>query len=264
VEEVKASLVVIDPLTAFLGGNANSDQSVRKCLGPVARFAEQAGTAVLIVRHCRKQGTSCALYRGAGSIAIVAVARSAMTVVADPGTDDPFRHVLVQMKTNLSQAGSLAYRTVKRGDAICIDWLGPSPCMVHDLLDEARSRDSALRDAAYIVYSLLAEGPVPASEVIGKATSEGVSKRTLDRAKAALRVKVKKRGSGRGSSWIWQLPNDKTFTLAFRDRELDDLMEQLLTGGEEASDFRKPKREPRPGQEEPHDLGDDDFGESDP
>src|SRR5262249_47768295 len=112
VAEVQARLVVVDPLTAFLDGDANSDRSVRRTLARSAAFGDRPGVAVLLVRHLTKAGSRSPLYRGAGSIAIIAAARSALLAADDPASDDPYRHVLALSKGNLSPAASLAYRTV--------------------------------------------------------------------------------------------------------------------------------------------------------
>ena len=226
--EVQARLVVIDPLAAFMSGNANSDQSVRKTMSALSAFAARAGLAVLLVRHNRKAGSTTPVYRGAGSIGIIAAARSALTVAPDPTTDDPHRHVLVQTKTNLATAASLAYRTVKTGDRITIEWLGESRCTARELA--GADERSALSEAMWVLYSLLSEGPVRASDVVSRAAAAGVSKRTLERAKDALRVRPRKRGGGVGSWWAWALPADEELLRPFRERDRDELIERLTYG----------------------------------
>lgn len=56
VRQVGATLVVIDPIMAFLSGdvNSNRDQDLRRALTPLKRMAERTGTAVLLVRHLNK------------------------------------------------------------------------------------------------------------------------------------------------------------------------------------------------------------------
>lgn len=228
--EVQARLVVIDPFTAFLGGNANSDQSVRKTMGALTAFASRAGLAVVLVRHNRKAGSGNPAYRGAGSIGIIAAARSALAVAPDPTTSDPHMHVLVQTKTNLATAASLSYRTVKSGDRITVEWLGESRCTARDLAG-AEDR-SAHAEAMWVLYSLLSDGPVQASDVYSRATAAGVAKRTLERAKVALQVRTRKHGSGAGSCWTWELPRDDRLLRPFRERERDEGIERLTYGDE--------------------------------
>jgi putative DNA primase/helicase len=228
--EVGARLVVIDPFTAFLAGPANSDRAVRAAIGPLVGLAERLDLAVLLLRHLSKGGGSNPLYRGLGSIGVVAAARSALLAAPDPNADDPHQHVLAQVKTNLSAAPTLAYRTVKRGDVVTVEWLGESPSTAPDLTG-GRADHSVLTEGAYVLYSLLADGPVWAADVYKLAGKAGVTRRTVERAKALLGVRSKKVGSGRGSRWYWELGDDDRVHVAFRDRDLEDLMDRLLYGG---------------------------------
>jgi len=57
IKQVGASLVVLDPIMAFLSGdvNSNRDQDVRRALTPLKRMAERTGAAVvLVLRHLNK------------------------------------------------------------------------------------------------------------------------------------------------------------------------------------------------------------------
>jgi hypothetical protein len=224
VAEVRARLVVIDPLTAFLRGNVNSEPSMRQAVGAIAAWAERTGVAVLFVRHLTKGGSANPLYRGGGSIAIVAAARSALLVANDPAASDPHRHVLAQTKTNLSAAATLGYRTVKRRGVVAVEWLGPVAFLARDLAGGAEP--SALEEALWVLYSILRDGPVPANEAISTAAIAGVAKRTLDRAKRALRVVTTKQGSGLGSRWTWELPDDEELLRPFREREREERLRQ--------------------------------------
>lgn len=262
VGDVQAKLVVIDPLTAFLTGNTNSDTSIRKVLGPVAAFAERCDLAVVIVRHLRKAGGRNPLYGGSGSIGIIAAARSGLLVGRDPASDDKFQHVLAQSKGNLSGAESLCYRTVRHDDGtVAVEWLGPSRHTATDLADATAAADehSAIREAQYVLYSILAEGKIPASDVIRLGRLAGVCERTLKRAKRELGVRSWKSGSGPGSRWFWQLPDDQELLRPFKDRDIGDLMDQLIYGEDgPAQDGNDEKRHPDlPGEGQDDDDGDE-------
>ena len=101
---VQASLVVIDPLMAFLTSDTNShrDQDIRRVLFQVAALAEETGVAVVVVRHLNKSNTGPALYRGGGSIGIIGAARSGLLVAVDP--DDEERRVLPLPRATLDRA----------------------------------------------------------------------------------------------------------------------------------------------------------------
>jgi len=123
----KACFVVIDPLTAVLGRNIDSsrDQDVREeVLTPLAQVAERLGCAILIIRHLSKRSSSNILYRGAGSIGIIAAARMGLLVTPDP--DDEQKRVFATIKNNLSKpAPNLTYQIVENERGIpYIKWLG--------------------------------------------------------------------------------------------------------------------------------------------
>lgn len=81
-----------------------------------------------------------------------------------------------------------------------------------------------------MLYSILAVGPVQANDVIRLAKLAGVTVRTLKRAKRNLGVRSWKEGSGPGSRWLWELPDDEELLRPFKARDIDDLMERLISG----------------------------------
>jgi hypothetical protein len=65
------------------------------------------------------------------------------------------------------------------------------------------AKSPAARDEAKkFLAGLLAGGPVSSADVEEAATANGISRRTLFRAKADLGIAAKKSGDG----WTWQLP----------------------------------------------------------
>ena len=97
-------LVVIDPVTAYLGKGTDShvDADVRGVLAPLAQLAERHGCALVTTQHLNKAPAARALYRPGGSIAFVATARSVLAVTTDPDVPDSARRFLVPLKMNLA------------------------------------------------------------------------------------------------------------------------------------------------------------------
>jgi AAA domain len=154
IEQVQAELVVVDPLMAFLSGDVNShrDQDVRRALAPLAKLAEETGTAVVVVRHLNKGSGDNPLYRGGGSIGIVGAARSALLVAQHP--EDEGRRVLASLKSNLAKpAPSLAFMLAEAANgAVKVEWKGETPLDAAALLaapadDEGHRQLASLRDA---------------------------------------------------------------------------------------------------------------------
>src|SRR5262249_47038526 len=85
-KETGARLAVLDPVMGFLDGSVctNSDQGVRRALGPLAYLLDEHRCAGILVRHLNKHGGTRALYRGGGSIGLIASCRTAWLVGRDP------------------------------------------------------------------------------------------------------------------------------------------------------------------------------------
>jgi hypothetical protein len=84
-----------------------------------------------------------------------------------------------------------------------IEWLGVAAVDANELLEE--SKQTARADAKSFLENFLAGGPQPATAVAKAAGAQGISERTLDRAKAALGVESRKNGQ---SGWEWLLPTE--------------------------------------------------------
>ena len=215
VHEVDAKLVVIDPATALITCNPNADKSVRDALDPLAKLAAEYGLAVVVVRHLHKSAGKSLLYRGAGSIAWVAAARSGLLATADPGSSDPHRHLLVQTKTNLAGGKTWSYRTILVDGQVVVEWLGEVAISVRDLAGGIDAEHSKLREALEVLYRILADGARRANDVRKQAGEACVAYRTMERAKVALGVvSERKQLSGKWWEWVWRLPAEDTPLLA--------------------------------------------------
>lgn len=231
--KLKAKLLIIDPITSFLGGHANSDQAIRRSLGPLATVAEQSGTAVVLVRHFKKSNAVNPLYQGAGSIALAGLARSVLQVGDDPKHAD--RRIIAQVKASLNAlAPSLSFQPVQKNGGLTVEWLGVSDCTVDQLHATATKQDRpALEYAQYALFSILAEGPVLADEAKKLVLEAGVERRTLRRAKESLGIKSKREGFGKGSKFYWVLPDTNDLIDRLKQNELDDLLDNLIYGADE-------------------------------
>jgi hypothetical protein len=192
-ERMAARLLVIDPIVAFLeqGAHFRDDQSVRRALSPLAALAERRQCVAKMVRHLNKSGASRSLYRGGGSIGIVAACRSAWLAVRDP--NDPKRCVLAQVKNNLAAPQpSLVYEVQRRVDAPpTLAWHGTSELRADQLLAAAARIDplGPRQRARDFLLEFLRDGPRLAREFWPVAQRHGLSKRTLWRARRDLDIR---------------------------------------------------------------------------
>jgi AAA domain len=211
VKRLRPDLVVIDPITAYLGAaNSWKDQEVRRVLAPLAALAEKYDFAVILIRHLNKATkVESILYRGGGSIGIIGAARSGLLSAKDP--DDSERRLLATYKHNLARgAETLAYRIVPspdNPDIPIVQWLGSdarSAEQINAAAGETFEQKSARGDARGFLRELLADGPITAADVEAEAKKAGIASRTLARACTDLKVVKKKMGFQMG--WTWSLP----------------------------------------------------------
>jgi hypothetical protein len=191
--QTNARLLVLDPFTSFLdpGVNVAGETSVRRALDPLARLTDAQRCHPLLVRHLNKAGGRNPLYRGLHSIGIAAVCRSVWQFAPDPS--DAGRLVMAQVKNNLGPPQpSLAYALPTDPAApLTVNWLGTTPLTARQLL-AGPSRDTVAmpRDrACAFLEELLADGPRTSREVWEAARAEGLSERTLCRAKKEVPVR---------------------------------------------------------------------------
>ena len=210
---IGAVMVIIDPLMAHLAASINShrDQDIRRALRPLTELARQDGFALVAVRHLVKSAATTPMYRGGGSIGVAASARCVLVAGTDPGDDSV--KVLAPVKSSLSALPvSLAFTideaTVGQVPTSSVRWMGTSTLTASDVtvVPVAGSRPSASGAASDHLRAVLADGPVSASDVVKGATMNGMSMRTLERAKAALGVISERAGFGGEGAWYWRLP----------------------------------------------------------
>lgn len=207
IRAVRPDLVVVDPLQAFLGADVDMHRSneTRPVLAGIARLAETYGCAIVLIRHLSKAQQKV-MYRGQGSIDIVAAARSGLLVGEHP--TDPRQRVFAHFKSSLAPNGpSLAFE-IREGSFL---WAGRVDISAEQLGGPPASDEDrdALADAKAFLLEVLGGGPVPVKEVLAEAAKASISKRTVERAKAALAVASKRRSAGNtgGGEWVWALPN---------------------------------------------------------
>jgi hypothetical protein len=209
-ERSDARLLVLDPVVDFLDANVylNSDRGIRGMLAPLAQVTAKRSCAPLMQRHLNKSLGKQAIYRGSGAIGFVAACRMAWVVGRDPL--DPGRCVLAQVKNNRAALQpSLAYRVEPDPPgAPRLSWLGESPFSA-DQVVSGLSRGWARAGARAFLSSLLRDGPKLAREIWTLGQKQGLSERTLKRAKKELSIRSL-RGLHQGAQHnYWLLPGQE-------------------------------------------------------
>lgn len=209
VMETGARLIVIDPISSYLGErDSYKDSEIRGILTPLAMLADRLGVAIVGILHLTKAAQRKLLLRAQGSIAFVAQARIVLVVGEDP--EQPGRRYLAAVKNNLgSMAATLAFRLTDAGvvwDPAPID--GTADTLLAQ--DEAATRTERRErdDAATFLRDLLSAGPVASKQIEADAKANGIAQRTLWRAKLALKIVAERSqtSSGNTGPWYWRLP----------------------------------------------------------
>lgn len=208
--QTQARCVVLDPVVSFLDASVSeaSNQSIRRALQPLADLAERHDASILLIRHLNKRRGGRSLYRGSGSIGFVGACRSAWLVAADP--TDPSRRVLAQVKNNLAPPQpSLAFCVGSRADGEPeLRWLGHTDWSADELLGgETSARDMPARDQACLFLTrFLKHGPRRARDLWEAAKAQGLSERTLFRARGKLDIRITRKYEGPRPVNYWSLP----------------------------------------------------------
>ena len=198
--ETGAKLFIADPLQGFCrGADMNSVGGIRPLMAKLGAVAERTGCAVVLISHLRKSGGQSA-YRGLGSIDIYAAARSVLTVGKLP-LDESMR-AIVHTKSNLAPLGKSQAFGLDENSGFC--WLGDCDATVDEIMSGKPKPESQFTKARRLLETKLANGAVPAVEIMQMADDEGISFKTFKRAKEALGVLSFKRGG----KWYWDLPID--------------------------------------------------------
>jgi putative DNA primase/helicase len=221
-------LVLIDPISAYLGvGEVDSFRGtdVRAVLTPLTTLAADTKVAVIGVMHFNKKtDVTNALLRISDSLAFGAVARHVYGVIDDAENE---RKLFVRAKNNVaakSKNQTLAYRFGGRevgkdeetGEQIMashIIWETEyvDVTAVEAMQAAAETKSPAAKDKAIkFLRDILAKGPVLKTEIKEAAEANGISNRTLFRAKSDLKVIAEKDRTKADGKWTWQLPPDQT------------------------------------------------------
>ena len=88
--QFEPKLLVIDPVQAYIGSDSDLQIAgrARKLMRRLGMWAEAYDCAIVLIGHMNKREGAKGLYRGLGSIDIVAAARSVLQVERDPIDSD--------------------------------------------------------------------------------------------------------------------------------------------------------------------------------
>lgn len=203
IEETGAKLCILDPIQSFLGKDSDMLRAdrVRTLMNRLVLTADKYKCAIVLVGHLNKSEGSKKLYRGLGSIDIVAVARSVLQLSC--ADRHPSIRVLQQIKNNLAEKG--APYAFEFDDAKGLQWIGmiDEECDTGMLADEEEKYHiSKLTQAEVLLREWLSGGMMASIEVFQRFRNYSIGDRTIGKAKKELGIVSVKCADG----WHWSLP----------------------------------------------------------
>lgn len=209
------ALIVIDPITAYLGGaDSHKNAEIQALLAPLGALAAQYGVAVVCVTHLNKGINTDALMRVTGSVGFVAVARAAFIVTKD--REDAARRLFLPLKNNIGNdqnglAFTLESHRLPSGiETSRVAWEDEAVTVTADeamASTDTNGERSGTDEAMGWLRDILSAGPMKVSDVKQEARDGGIGVKALRRAKEKLGIKSRKEGFDEG--WLWSLPGDK-------------------------------------------------------
>ena len=201
IQQFGASLVVIDPVQAYLGdAEISNAKSIRRIMRRLALWAEAYDCAIVLVGHLNKNERSKDLYRSLGSIDIMAAARSVLQI--EHGEEQGERSI-VQLKNSIAPFGKQIGFRIESDGRITWEASARDEFVQREQLPSKEQAESKSDRAAIIIKIALSAGCRQASEVFDLCEQNDICPKTVKRVKHDMGIETFKKGK----QWYWRLPN---------------------------------------------------------
>jgi hypothetical protein len=194
-----ARLLVLDPLQAYMGQDSDMQSAarMRTVMGKLASLADKYQCAVVLIGHMNKSSKGKQLYRGLGSIDIVALARSVLMIEHD--RDNPDIRYMFSIKSSLAPQGdAIGFTFVEKQG---FRWLGRCKRNVEDEGKAQKSYVTKKQRAREYLEVMLSAGDETSTSVYEKMKSLGICERTVRWAQQELGIKAYRKGN----AWYWHM-----------------------------------------------------------
>ena len=211
-------LVILDPIVNAVTGDSHNNAETRRSLQPVVDLANRLGAAVLGVSHFTK-GTAGRdpVERVTGSVAFGALPRVVFGTGKETDEQGRTRRIFVRAKSNIGpDGGGFSYELRQAAvpgfqelNASQVTWYDVLHGTAQELLTAVETPDpDSEADGATTddwLRALLREGDMHAKQVKDLATQQGLSWRTVQRARKRIGGRSQREGFGRDSQVIWSI-----------------------------------------------------------
>lgn len=205
ITEWRPKLVVIDPIQSYIGNDSDLQIAckARKLMRRIGMWASTYNCAIVLIGHFSKKEGTKDLYRGLGSIDVVAAARSVIQVEKSPEDEDV--RIVKQVKNSLDSKG--ADLTFEIRPSTGFRWVGvaselPSVCgtdakPVFEMLPKNKHELAAI-----LIKKALENGAVESMEIRRIMAEHRIGDKTMNEVKSELGIKSYRKMR----TWYWILP----------------------------------------------------------
>lgn len=211
----RPQLVVIDPIQSYIGNDSDLQIAVRarKLMRRISMWASTYDCAIVLIGHLSKKESSKDLYRGLGSIDVVASARSVLQVERD--SEDENIRIVHQVKNSLAPKGEdirfeirpgTGFRWIKGDES---DRTGNAP---NDEFETLPKNKHEL--AAVIIKKVLADGPVESTEIKRILSDYRIGEKTISDVKTSIGIQSYRKMR----KWYWKMPEAADSNIEQKDK----------------------------------------------
>ena len=203
--EWKPRLVVIDPIQSYIGNDSDLQMAgkARKLMRRIGMWASTYNCAIVLIGHFSKKEGAKDLYRGLGSIDVVAAARSVLQV--EKSSEDEDVRIVKQVKNSLSSKAADLMFEIRPSTGF--HWLG-----VTEMAEADSSFEITLETlpktkhelAALLIKKALENGAVESIEIKRIMAKYHIGDKTMNEVKTELGIKPYKKMR----TWYWIMPGE--------------------------------------------------------
>lgn len=198
------ALVIIDPISAFMTHTDESNNAqVRSLLARLEQLAHDTGAAIINVTHLSKfdEVSGNGTCKVIGANAFTSASRT-VQVVSQSGALSKRRVRMV--KNDLGDLQPDRWFTIKDNELIWTSREADSGAQRRPSV-RYRTDTNKADQAIWLLECKLRDGACPSKELHQAAREQGLSKNTLERAKAEMGL----RSFRKGNRWYWARPSDE-------------------------------------------------------
>ena len=206
ITEWKPSLVVIDPIQSYIGSDSDLQIAgrARKLMRRIGMWASTYKCAVVLIGHLSKKEGVKDLYRGLGSIDVVAAARSVLQV--EKSDEDEDVRIVRQVKNSLDSKGADLMFEIRPSKGF--QWLvgNTDPLNTGNLYSVVEAMPTNKHElAAMLIRKALENGATESMEIRRIMAEYRIGEKTMNEVKTELGIKPFRKMR----AWYWVLPGEE-------------------------------------------------------